>query len=315
MVEIKKTLLSISFVLVSLFVVDQVAGVFYRHLYNGLSGFDREISKAKYAMEHADEDIIFLGSSRCSHHYDMSLVADAFPGKTVINLGRDGVDFAYVHCLINSIVMRDTTQTHQFVVDMNHYSLSSSAYYNIKVLDHWYYSDDNVCRFIKQNEENASMKYLSNLYKYNGDALELLKTIFFKTECSILRGYSPIAESADIPEYENWKDRQVRPVDETAARLMEDAIALCKRYNSQILFLLSPILHETSERLCPSILRMKEICADNQIPCLNYSNDKYFMDHPEYFKDVMHLNRKGAEVYTKQIINWLLKDESTASCL
>lgn len=38
------------------------------------------------------------------------------------------------------------------------------------------------------------------------------------------------------------------------------------------------------------------------MPFFDYYADSYFMAHPEYFKEPMHLNGDGAELFTKVVV-------------
>ena len=45
-----------------------------------------------------------------------------------------------------------------------------------------------------------------------------------------------------------------------------------------------------------------------QIPCYDYSNDTICFQK-KYFYNASHLNRKGAELFTHQLVNTLQHDE------
>lgn len=49
-------------------------------------------------------------------------------------------------------------------------------------------------------------------------------------------------------------------------------------------------------------IELSKICEEKGIPFFDYSNDEFFMSHPEYFWDNAHLNKEGAEIYTEKII-------------
>lgn len=47
---------------------------------------------------------------------------------------------------------------------------------------------------------------------------------------------------------------------------------------------------------------MKDICNEYNIPLFDNRQLAEFLAHPEYFKDVMHLNDNGAKVYTEIVL-------------
>lgn len=46
---------------------------------------------------------------------------------------------------------------------------------------------------------------------------------------------------------------------------------------------------------------MKNLCKQEGIPFLDHYNDPNFIGRKELFKDPMHLNTQGSEVYTRLI--------------
>ncbi len=53
---------------------------------------------------------------------------------------------------------------------------------------------------------------------------------------------------------------------------------------------------------------IKQICAEYNIPFLDFSNDSKFMYNNNFFYDGGHLNAKGADEFTKDLVK-KMKDE------
>ena len=65
---------------------------------------------------------------------------------------------------------------------------------------------------------------------------------------------------------------------------------------------------QSSEELIPAF----EICQKHNVPIIDYYADSLFMQHRNWFKDVMHLNRTGAREYSRIVtaeISNLLKNK------
>ena len=44
-----------------------------------------------------------------------------------------------------------------------------------------------------------------------------------------------------------------------------------------------------------------EICRQQNVPFIDFSQSDFFLAHREYFKDQWHLNKEGAEIYTSMV--------------
>ena len=52
---------------------------------------------------------------------------------------------------------------------------------------------------------------------------------------------------------------------------------------------------------------MKQICLERSIPLLDFSNDSKYVHHDEYFSDGIHLNAKGADEFTRDLLETMRK--------
>ena len=88
------------------------------------------------------------------------------------------------------------------------------------------------------------------------------------------------------------------PVDQERIDLLERFIKDCKQKNIQLSLIVSP-MYLCSEKDVYKIPR--ELAEKYQIPFIDHYRDSAFVGHPELFYDFGHLNRKGAEIYSKKI--------------
>ena len=50
-----------------------------------------------------------------------------------------------------------------------------------------------------------------------------------------------------------------------------------------------------------------EICKKHNVPFIDFYSDSVFMQHKEWFREPMHLNKKGARVFSERIVE-IIKD-------
>ena len=49
-------------------------------------------------------------------------------------------------------------------------------------------------------------------------------------------------------------------------------------------------------------MKMKEICEQYGAIFIDNSQHPFFLDHSDLFNDAMHLNDKGAQIYTRIVL-------------
>ena len=50
---------------------------------------------------------------------------------------------------------------------------------------------------------------------------------------------------------------------------------------------------------------VKQICQERGIPFIDFSNDPKYVHHDEYFKDGNHMNERGADEFTRDLLRRL----------
>lgn len=296
--EYGKLVKSALIVLGGLIIIDVFVGQLYAALYKRISTNVGQTASMKYSMVDANEDVILLGSSRSTHHYNPKIIAKVFPRQSIVNLGRDGIDFAYSCCQLKSISLRKPLKHHTFIIDMNASSLSEHAFYNVDVL-HPFYTIDYVRETILSQNPRADIQYLCSLYRYNGDTFKMIKAILFRHE-GIKDGFEPLQGTSRMAEFKAGKD--YGRLDVAACRQLKEIISISRRNKNNLIFAMSPLYEGVNESNSETLRYLERVCKENDIPFYNFINDKYFISHPELFKDRGHLNVRGATIFSDKIV-------------
>ena len=110
----KKLLLHIVIVLVLFLIIDRVVGLGLGYLY-GLSN-TTDAYKISYTNEKTEDSILFMGSSRCLHHY-APLIFEKELGVSCYNAADWGIKNIYFHYgTLGNILSRYTPQTIVFEI-------------------------------------------------------------------------------------------------------------------------------------------------------------------------------------------------------
>lgn len=299
-------LLSAVIVLCSVIVLDIAAGKVLNRMLPQVSP-QTAIGKTYFALNEVNTPVVIVGSSRASHHYISQMIEDSL-GKDTYNVGRDGCFFSDNICVINSILDR-------YCPEIIIWELSSSSLYesNDDPLDNLYpYYNENlwITEMINLKEDRGVCSCLkSNLYRYNSMVLRICMRWLTRSDgMDPYKGYEPLTPKKWIITAETDERTHENKLDSLKVKMLNNVIEKSKMKGVKLIVVNSPKYSEKCNiGLFPNNNPVQEILSKNDISYLDNRYLNEFALHPEYFNDITHLNRVGAEVYTtyflKQIEN------------
>ena len=80
---------------------------------------------------------------------------------------------------------------------------------------------------------------------------------------------------------------------------IERIIRKCKKRNIKVDICYPPTLMDFGQDTIPCVKAVNDICNRYHIKCLIYYNDNEFQNRPELFYDDGHVNKKGADEFSK----------------
>lgn len=84
--------------------------------------------------------------------------------------------------------------------------------------------------------------------------------------------------------------------------VFSETLRRCKEKGVDITLFVSPSFVLPSTRYKNSVKKLTTVANDYGYNLLDYSDDVHFLSDSTLFKDVSHLNDKGARMYTKLVI-------------
>ena len=78
-----------------------------------------------------------------------------------------------------------------------------------------------------------------------------------------------------------------------------------KAKNMNLVFVVSPMWYGQDSLVLEPI---KRICMERKAQLIDFSNDPKYVHQNKYFKDGTHLNARGADEFTKDLIKTLRED-------
>src|SRR4030095_15194762 len=94
-------------------------------------------------------------------------------------------------------------------------------------------------------------------------------------------------------------------LDTNKIKIYEDFIRDCIDRKVEVYVVSSPY-YVTYDSTDYSIRVGKEIAAKYHIPYFDFSMDPYFHSHPELFADIIHLNNKGATIFSNRVADSMM---------
>lgn len=246
------------------------------------------LSKTTYSLLKNKADVLVLGASKAYHGYDANMLSDSL-GLETYNCGADGCDMMYYGMMLSGFLTRCKPQI--IILDMA--SLALDAEVRVANYKFLYGVSPVVDTFIKQNVSvQERLKLQSNLYRYNGFYS------LFASSClhnaPVNRGYEPLTQTMEKAQIRVNDHFSPNPIE---VKFFKEVVEKARRYHAELYVFVSP-----SYGICPkSDAYVKALCAQERVFFLNLSQDKRFLN-PSYFKDDAHLNKVGAELYTRYII-------------
>lgn len=288
--------------LVSFVAVDQLIGAslyyFFTHQVSG------EYAVANHVVYNLNEDVLVLGSSRASHHYNSTLIKDSL-NLTCFNGGRDGEGLLYSTAIFELALQRHVPKVVILDVTSDILSEKEDERNRLSILLPYLKQSDIVENMIVKKGRLELLKSHIQTYRYNGQVASIFQHYFLSSANTVL-GFNPLDNKMDASRVSN--KTTLKPYSDSISTDNVDALNLfineCKRQKIQLFVFVSPRYNDDTKQ--NSYLKMKSICQNNKVIFHDFTNDEYFKN-PEYYSDRAHLNSRGANLYTDTIVAFMKK--------
>lgn len=247
-----------------------------------------------------NEDILVMGSSRAAHHYVPQIFADSL-GMSCYNGGQDG----------NGIVMqygRWKMISKHHLPKLIIYDIEPS--FDLKVDDNTRYidrlkpfaDDRDVKGFVASVFPMERFKLLSRMYRYNYKFLEIISDCIQSTDVN--NGYKP--NYAQIRNEVIGQERDstataLSELDPIKLECLQELITEAQSKGVQVVLVSSPYWRGYNDI---DMAQVKAFAEKNGILFIDYA-DSELRDNPDLFADSMHLNDKGARVFSRDLCEML----------
>ncbi len=259
-----------------------------------------DMSHHKYIIDGTNEDILIFGSSRAAHHYNPQIIADSL-ALSCYNCGQDGKGIIQYYGWWQLIRQHYKPQVIIYDVFMKFDLLAVED--NHKYLGGLKdsYGRAQIKEIYEDVDPTEKYKMMSMMYRYNS-SFHRYVTSFFFAGSKKNKGFKPINRQMDKKRLKkDGKSLDCNyPIDSLKLAYLRKFID--ETNDVKVIFVISPTLYGIDQK---DIAPIRNLCADKGIPFIDFSNNPKYLGKIEYFSDYLHLNKRGADVFTRDLVEKL----------
>lgn len=287
----KRLIYSVLFIIILLFAFDRIGGAVMWWV-NQHSN-DVSAPKIRYLTDICKEDILLLGNSRCNEHYVPSILMDTL-NIDFYNGGIAGSENIYSqYMVLNYILSHHIPRIICLEVSAADFWEERTPFKAISFFAPYVGRNNNSDSIFREAGKYWRYK-ISHLYRYNAKAVSNVAGLLVNRQSNEDNGYIPFPPPPHFPDTLKNSDF-VFSCDSNKVKYIRKFISLCREHDILLVFTVSP----RYEIVVPGQYGvLKQIAAENDIPFFDYHSAGLYLDHPEYFRDKLHLWDKGARLFT-----------------
>lgn len=300
----KTILKGLIIVLSAVVLVDWMGGHALRKLYFGQKGGTEY--HIIYSIEESVEDILLFGTSRAQHQYVPKMFSEAL-GNSCYNVGQAGMNIFYTLAVQQAILKRYTPQI--VILDIFPIDLlfeSVAEYNRLSYLLPFFQEHEEIRQIVYLRSPFEPIKLLSRIYPFNSRILPMIYNNLYEPRYEYSNGYMPLHQTMSRRPKSEMNYSTFVPdknkVDAFNAFLENARAAGCKVY-----VVISPMYIEPNSSYLAAYRAASEIVERFDLEIWDYSNDPRF-SKPDLFKDPIHLNDVGAELFSSIVAKRLKAD-------
>lgn len=265
-----------------------------------------------------DSDIVIYGNSRAWQHFDSSMIEESLKCST-FNLGINGHPFLLQY-LRHKLLLKHNPKPKLIIQSVD----DTGTFFRRDDL----HNPDQMLPYMLWNEEihdaTISMKgyssydYYLPLTRYSGklDAIKASFKMFLHPKSNKIiriKGFQGVNESWGNKSNINNTNALI---DNSIVILFDKYLSECRKKNILVVLVYSPEYIERQKRITNRSVVVnlyKQFSLKYNIPFIDFS-DSEISHKQNFFYDGFHMNKVGAEIFTKELIQ-KLKEDKRIKCM
>lgn len=296
----KKFLLKVGLFFLALIIVDRALGLVFAYMGEHAKG--GYVGHHVYVTDKTNEDILIFGSSRAIHHYNPQIISDSL-GMSCYNCGQDGNGIVLFYGMWQMI--KDRYQPKMIIYDVNtgfdlYEGENNQKYLGWLRMD---YDRPGVKQIFAAIDPTERYKMMSMLYRYNSKFMQNITDYVHPIFGIEGNGFLPLKGDLDQMKIRGGKgEKSAKKVDSLKLEFIRKLIEESK--GVELIFVASPTWYGSSERDYQPI---RELCDSKDVRFVDFSNREKYVRQNQWFKDGTHLNARGADEFTRDLISEIIQ--------
>jgi hypothetical protein len=244
------------------------------------------------------EEVLVFGSSRACHHYNPEIIEEKL-NLTCFNVGYGGQNIYYHLALLKEAIKRKKPQI--AILDLIKIDFEDTGKIHDKeklsVLLPFVNKSNIYRETVLLRGKNEKIKLFSSIYPFNSKLLHILRNNL-TSQRSDTKGFFGLSRVWGKP-IETKMNKNFTPSNDKLEALGE-FITLCQTNEIMIKIFISPHYAKFSSKNGYDYIA-EYIQKNHGLEINNLSASKKYLNAPHLFSDPYHLNKQGADMYSKEI--------------
>lgn len=291
------------FLLITIFILDLIVGNIISKLYfRQESG---ELYRATYSIESTTAELLIFGSSTANHNYQPLSFTKRL-AYSYYNVGRDGTSIFYDYAILQAILKRYQPKIIILNFDQGEFVKDEESYDRLSNLLPYYKNHSEMREIINLKSPYEKFKLLSKTYPFNSSVFTIAigNTELNKKRRGDMKGYVPLTTIWDQPIQDGSTAKNYES-DNKKIIFFQKFINECNDKGIKLFIVVSPFFIRPNYEN-NNISLAKKITNKYKINFIDFSKDTAFLNHPELFADIGHLNNNGANKFSNILLDSIL---------
>jgi hypothetical protein len=301
----KRGVLYIILTIVFYFALEGAGRLALNYVVNNIPDNTSHLSKVNKSLSVDNVDFIVVGMSTAEHNYNIKIFEDSLDMQGY-DCGSDGRNIYYDYMVVKNAI-KHNENLKLVIADLGRNGLTNVTKDRISIVYPFYWKNP-VVREVTKELKGKKMDFmmLSSMYQMNSGVQNVWRLYHPLTsgEYKGFTAYPYTDKTIDLTNVNPNTDELI--VDESVLLYLNSIINECKSNNVSVVIVSSPTL--ISDRTTTNYIR--EFAFNHEVEYFDCSQCEEIIADTKLFKDHIHLNKKGAEVFSKLLSNRIKKSNN-----
>lgn len=291
----KRSIKYILIFVVLFFILDFITGLVMERIFPEITfGTYGKVNKSLCA----EEEILIFGSSRAQHHYDPEIIINE-TGMSCYNTGMGGYGLFYNYALLNELVAKHKPKI--VILDLSsNVIVDPKSFLKLNIFMPYYFDYLSFSEIMKLDPDFSRFKTIFKTYVYNSTLYDYIRTAIPHDNQG--NGYRGLLPKLDTTTFKPMRLSPHETFGNIKKTYLNKFINTAIQHNIRLICIVSPT-YEKFDVHNRIIGEMERIIKAKDVEFYDYSDFDKLYKKPEYFKDQLHMNVHGVEIFSREVSN------------